>query len=116
MRGLRPYLLALGIGLAANSIAAAGWVVIKNETKQVLVVVEIAGTPNRPIQGKPVKIQPGETYREFQPGAGQKTFAIYDAAKLDAPLTQQSITWRNEDTSFGIRLEGNGYKLDVAKK
>ncbi len=116
MRGLWPYLLALGIGLVANSIATAGWVVIKNETKQALVVVEVAGTPNRPIQGKPVKIQPGETHREFHPGAGQKTFAIYDAAKLDAPLAQQAIFWRNEDTAFGIRLEGKGYKLDVAKK
>jgi hypothetical protein len=84
-----------------------------------LVVVEIAGTPNRPIQGKPVKIQPGETYREFQPGAGQKTFAIYDAAKLNAPLAQQTIAWRAEDTTFSILSDVKGTKLvtsELAKK
>jgi len=111
-----PILFALVGGLFLTPDVLAGWVTIKNETKQAIVVVEVAGTANRPIQGKPVKIQPGETHREFHPGAGQKTFAIYDAAKLDAPLAQQAIFWRNEDTAFGIRLEGKGYKLDVAKK
>jgi hypothetical protein len=112
-------LLAVSACLAASSDAVAGWVVIKNETKQALVVVEIAGTPNRPIQGKPVKIQPGETYREFHPGSGQKTFAIYDAGKLNTPLAQQTISWRTEDTAFSILSDVKGTKLihgDLAKK
>jgi len=113
-----PILFALAAAVFVTSDAAAGWIVIKNETKQALIVVEIAGTPNRPIQGKPVKLQPGETYREFQAAAGQKTFAIYDAAKLNAPLVQQAVTWPVEDSSFGIRGEGKLVKLiaDAGKK
>ena len=95
------FLGAIPWGLFITPDVFAGWVIIKNETKQAVVVVEIAGTPARPIQGKPVKLQPGETYREFQAGAGTKTFAIYDATKLNAPIAQQAVTWPAEDSTFG---------------
>ena len=114
-----PILIALAAGFLVTPDVFAGWVIIKNETKQPLVVVEIAGTPNRPIQGKPVKLQPGETYREFQAGAGTKTFAIYDASKLNAPIAQQPIAWPSEDSTFGIRGDGKAIKLvsaDSGKK
>lgn len=109
-------LLAIAAGLSITPDLLAGWIIIKNETKQALVVVEIAGTPNRPIQGKPVKLQPGETYREFQATAGAKTFAIYDAAKLNAPLAQQAIAWPAEDSTFGIRGDAKVVKLVAADK
>jgi SpoVK/Ycf46/Vps4 family AAA+-type ATPase len=114
-----PIHLAIAAGLFVTPDVFAGWVIIKNETKQALVVVEVAGTPNRPIQGKPVKLQPGETYREFQAGAGTKTFAIYDATKLNAPLAQQAVTWPAEDSTFGIRNDAKSVKLvsaDSSKK
>jgi SpoVK/Ycf46/Vps4 family AAA+-type ATPase len=116
MRWPLRILIALAACLAASADAHAGWIVIRNDTKQAVVVVEIAGTPNRPIQGKPVKIQPGETYREFQPGTGQKTFAVYDAAKLNVPLAQQTIAWRAEDSTFSILSDVKGTKLATADR
>lgn len=98
-----------GFGLAES--ARAGWIAVKNDTKQVIVIQEVGGPLNRPIRGKCIKLQPGETYREFQLLAGSKNIVIYDSDAPNAPPIQDQLSWVKDDASFAIKPDGKSMKL-----
>ncbi len=113
MAFFRSIWIALVLALSAAP-ALAGWVTVKNETKQVIVIQEVGGPLNRPIRGKCVKLQPGETYREFQLLAGSKNIAIHESDEPGASSVQDKMTWSKEDASFAVKAEGKSIKLVVA--
>lgn len=98
-----------GFGLAGP--ARAGWIAVKNDTKQVIVIQEVGGPLNRPIRGKCIKLQPGETYREFQLLAGSKNIVIYDSDAPNAPPIQDQLNWVKDDATFSIKPDGKTMKL-----
>lgn len=111
LRTLLP-LLIVTFGLFGSASAAqGGWVTIKNETKQVIVIQETGGPANRPIRGKSVKLQPGETVREYHLLGGTKTVVIYDAAAPATPLVTDKLTWAKDDTSFAVKADGKKVTL-----
>lgn len=110
MVSLRSIWIALLLATTAGP-ALAGWVTVKNETKQILVIQEVGGPLNRPIRGKCIKLQPGETYREFQLLAGSKNIAIYDSVTPTTPLIQDKLTWAKDDASFAVKVDGKTIKL-----
>lgn len=93
------------------SAAQGGWVTITNNTKQVIVIQETGGPLNRPIRGKLVKLQPGETYREYQLMAGTKNVQVYDAATPNTPLLQDKLTWDKADAAFAVKADGKKVSL-----
>jgi hypothetical protein len=108
-------LTAIVAGLGAEA-AKAGWITVKNDTKQVIVIQEVGGPLNRPIRGKCIKLQPGETYREFQLLAGSKNVVIYDSEVPNVPLIQDKLTWVKDDAKFEIQPDGATVKLVVGEE
>jgi len=104
-------LLALAGGFGLAESACAGWITVKNDTKQVIVIQDVGGPLNKPIRGKSIKLQPGETYREFQLLAGSKNIVIYDSDKPDNPLTRDKMAWAKDDATFAVKADGKAMKL-----
>jgi hypothetical protein len=104
-------ILAVAALLSAREPARAGWITVKNDTKQVIVIQEVGGPLNRPIRGKSIKLQPGETYREYQLLAGSKSIVLYDSDASTTPLAQDKLTWVKDDATFAIKPDGKSVKL-----
>ena len=104
-------ILALTALVGAAEPARAGWITVKNDTKQIIVIQEVGGPLNRPIRGKCVKLQPGETHREFQLLAGTKSIVLYDSEAPTIPLAQDKLTWAKDDATFAIKPDGKSIKL-----
>ncbi len=110
-RILLPAALAV-LGLfGAASPASAGWLTIKNETPHVILIQETGGPLNRPIRGKCVKLQPGETYREFHLLPGEKTVVLSDAEAAGQPTAADRLTWQKDDAPFAVKADGALFKL-----
>jgi hypothetical protein len=111
-RTLLPAAFAV-LGLfAAATPASAGWLTIKNDTKHVIVIQETGGPLNRPIRGKCVKLQPGETYREFHLLPGEKTVVVTNAdADGKQPAPPERLAWQKDDTPFNVKADGAAFKL-----
>ncbi len=103
--------LAFAALLLWSDPAQAGWITVKNDTKQVILIQEVGGPLNRPIRGKCIKLQPGETYREYQLLAGSKNIVLYDSEAPTAPLSQDKLTWVKDDATFSIAPDGKSIRL-----
>ena len=81
--------------------ADAGWVTIKNDTKGVIVVQTAVTVNGQAKRGKPVRLLPGETSREFvQPQA--LTVEVYDAQNPNKPIATSNLTIKAENHSFTV--------------
>jgi hypothetical protein len=109
--------VALAVGLFGTADAAhAGWITITNDTKQVLVIQEMSGPLNRPVRGRCVKLQPGETYREYMLLGGTRNVVVYDATAPNTPLTADTMTWDKADAAFAVKSDGKKTSLGPAEK
>ena len=108
---IRVCVFTLAAMLAAVAPARAGWITVKNDTKQVILIQEVGGPLNRPIRGKCIKLQPGETYREYQLLAGSKNIVLFDLDAPSAPLAQDKLTWVKDDATFTITPDGKSIRL-----
>lgn len=98
--------------LFAAPAADAGWVTIKNETNQTIIVQECATVGGQVRKGKPVKLVPGETLREFQASAGQKCVQLLEPGLLlNKSLGQAEVKWVDGDHGFAILKVGDKVKL-----
>ena len=114
-RTLLPAALAVFGLFGAASPASAGWLTIKNDTKHVILIQE-TGPLNRPIRGKSVKLQPGETFREFHLLPGEKTVILSDAEGQAKATAADRVTWQKDDAPFAVKSEGPAFKLVSATK
>lgn len=104
--------LALGVGLAITSPAAAGWITIKNETTQTVIIQETVVVNGQVRRCKPTRLVPGETLREFQATAGQKTVQILEPGLLmNRTLGQGELVWKDSDQGFSILKSGDRVKV-----
>jgi hypothetical protein len=108
-------LLTLGVFGYADA-ARAGWITVTNETKQPIVIQETSGPLNRPVRGKCVKLQPGETYREYSLLGGTRNVVIYDAAVPNIPLVMDTMKWEKDGAAFAIKTDGKKTTLGPAEK
>lgn len=109
--------LALSLGLFGTlNPARAGWITVTNDTKQTIVIQETSGPLNRPVKGKCVKLQPGETYREYSLLGGTRTVIIYDASTPNTPLTSDKLVWDKTDAAFAVKTDGKKTTLGPADK
>ena len=111
------------IAIAAMFLAAplqAAWLTFRNDTKEAVLVQELVTVKGKAIASKPVKLQPGETFREFQPAALTKTIQILEPGKAANKLLNQSdVAIKDKDLTMSIASAGGQVKLtavDPAKK
>lgn len=117
----RTYRLPLALALLVSAYgplnaANAGWITITNDTKQVILVQEMSGPLNRPVKGKCIKLQPGETYREYSLLGGSRSVIIYDASAPNTPLSADTMTWDKTDAAFALKADGKKVTLGPATK
>ena len=109
--------IALTVVLFGTANAAqAGWITVTNDTKQVIVVQETSGPLNRPVKGKCVKLQPGETYREYSLLGGTRNVVLFDAAAPNTPLAAEKMTWEKADAAFSVKTDGKKVSLGPTEK
>ncbi len=97
--------------LGADTPAArAGWIKITNDTNSVIVIQD-CGEAKRPGRGKLIRLLPGETYREFQAGAGEKKVQIFDLQLPGTPLFEGPLRWKKDDVSLSVLRDGKTVKL-----
>lgn len=93
------------------SQARAGWITIRNDTKQTLVVQEVTTVNGKTKPGKAIKLLPGESVRENKSKAGSKSIVVYDPAQPDTPLLRGKIEWGKDDTTFSLSPEKKSIAL-----
>ena len=101
------------------SQARAGWITIRNDTKQTLVVQEVTTVNGKVKAGKAIKLLPGESVRENRANPGSKDIVVYDPAQPNAPLLRGKIEWGKDDTVFSLTTEKKSIALaavDPSKK
>jgi len=95
--------LVLGMTLTAD----AGWVTLKNDSNRILMVQEAVvaqdGTVRR---GKPTRLLPGETLREFQAGPVVKRIEVYEPQTPARPLFVGRLNFRDDNQVFSISSDG----------
>lgn len=96
--------------------AHAGWITVTNDTKQAVLIQETSGPFNRPVRGKCIKLQPGETHREFSLLGGTRNVVIYDADALTTPLATDTMAWDKNDTAFTVKMDGKKVSLGPGEK
>lgn len=108
VRLLIPILL-----LAYSPPAGAAWITIRNDMPGTVIVQELKQIGGKVVPGKPVKLLPGETYREFQPAAARKTLQVLDGGTRRV-LTKEDIAINNRDLKASIRTVKGQVKLVIA--
>ena len=102
--------VALLFAAWSSRSAEAGWMTLKNDSNRVLVVQETVvakdGTLKR---GKPIRLLPGETLREFQAGPTVKRVEIYDLqVPAKAALQRQAQLQRRQRSVLDhLRRQGH---------
>lgn len=109
---VRLLCLVVAACLVSSSTSFAGWVCIKNDTKQTLIIQEVTdGLIFK--RGKVVRLLPGEVYREFQTQAGEKKIQIFDSRALTKPVYQGKMTWHAEDLMLKVETKTEPDNKDV---
>lgn len=105
-------LLAMSIAgvLLAGGTASAGWICIKNESNNAVVLQEIPDKPAGKV-GRAVRLLPGEVYREYQPHAGEKLIQLFDLKNTAKPLFFGVLKWPKGDVCLKIRNGAAAVKL-----
>ena len=109
----RRSLFVLSLLLAGPvASASAGWITIKNETNQTIVIQETVTVNGTVRRCKPVKLVPGEVFREFQAAAGQKTVQVLESGLLlNRPLCQGDLKWQDADQGYSVLKVGEKVKV-----
>lgn len=96
--------LALLSAFASADAAEAGWLTFKNNTSKSIVVQEFIVVNGKKVSGKPYKLLPGESFREFQNTPGLKNFDVYDAGRPAAPVWSNQLPCNAEKQAFSVTV------------
>ena len=83
------------------SDARAAWVTIQNDTKGVIVVQSATTVNGQVRRGKPVRLLPGESVREFY-APPSIAMEVYDAQNPNKPLLTAPLTIKTENQAFSV--------------
>lgn len=81
-------------------IAVAGWVTIKNQTGQTLIIQETFVVAGQSRRGKPIQLVAGETVREFLPLPTIKNVEIYDPKNPNRPLWSGKLSCKDDNQTY----------------
>jgi|SRR5579883_677237 len=100
----RVFALATLALLAFVDASQAGWVTIKNDTGKGIVVQEFIVVNGRKVGGKPYKLLPGESFREFQNTPGIKNYEVLDAENTNKTLLRTQLPCNNNTQTFSVTI------------
>ena len=100
--------------LAVSTSVEAGWITVTNETDHVVVIQETTGPLNKPIRGKSIKLQPGETYKEFQLLAGRRAVVVSVPKNAEVVAAVATLNWGTTDAPFQLVASGQTLKFEAA--
>lgn len=107
---LRTRLLALAaLLLAAVGSARAGdggWITFKNTTPQVIVLQETVVSNGVTKRGRPIRLLPGETLRQFQATPAMRKFEVFDGRSTDKLLFSGNLNCLAGQPCFSITTDG----------
>ncbi|MCS6863785.1 MAG: hypothetical protein RMJ56_17045 [Gemmataceae bacterium] len=101
---LLPSLAVFAAVCAIPRDAHAGWVTFKNDTPKTIVVQEFTTINGKKVAGKPYKLLPGESFREFQAIPGIKNYEIVDAANAANSLWIGQLNCKGDMQSFSVTV------------
>jgi hypothetical protein len=113
MRILYTLLLA---ATAVKAAPAAGWITITNDTPNAVIVQSTCTLNNQVRKGKPIKLMPGETLREFQSCGGSKTVVVSEPGLLGKQLLKTDLQLTGEDEKFALKADRTGHKLAAVEE
>lgn len=109
-------LRAILLLLALSPASPAAWITYQNNTKEAVILQDVQNIGGRAVRGKPVKLAPGETFREFQAAAITKSIEVYQPGKeANKLLTSDTVTVKDQDVSLAIKTVNGAVKLTVAE-
>lgn len=100
-RFLTPFVVSVAM-MGWTGAAEAGWLTIKNNTRQPIVVQEITAVNGKIKRGKPISLLPGETVREFIPGPTTKSIDIFDPQKPGQTLWTGKLNCPEETQTYSV--------------
>ncbi len=95
--------------------ARAGWLTVKNDTKQTIVVESV--TDGMLVKRtKSVRLLPGETYREYRLVPGERKVQLFDGSQAGKPLGkalgQGTMAWKLADQTLHIESKTTDAKTE----
>jgi hypothetical protein len=109
--GPRVILTLIVLITGASAAPAGGWVAIINDTPNAVVVQSSCTLNNQVRKGKPIKLMPGETLREYQSCGGTKTYVVSEPGLLGKQLLKTDVLHSGDDEKFALKADKNGHKL-----
>jgi hypothetical protein len=98
--------------LTSGPMAFAGWLTVKNDTKHPILVEEVIEGPILK-RGRTIRLQPGETYREFSLVPGEKKVHIYQIQDKDrTKVCTGCLKWQAKDIAMSIETKTVLQKLE----
>jgi hypothetical protein len=98
-------LLACMTLFGSAGAAQAGWITIKNDTNRVLVVQCGATASGHVKRGKPVRLLPGESVREFHTPPNL-TFDVFDGRSPNKLLHSSAQAVKAENQTYLVGFSG----------
>ena len=115
---LRTRLLALAAALLATAGSApagdGGWLTFKNTTRQTIVLQETVVTNGVTKRGRPIRLLPGETLKQFQATPAMRKFEVFDGCNPGKPLFSGSLNCLAASPSFSITSDAKGVSITPA--
>src|SRR5947209_8005892 len=102
---LVPVLAAVLSLLGSATAAEAGWVTLRNDSREILVVQETVTTSGSTKRYRPVRLRPGESVREFQPTGATVKLEIFDGKTSSRLLCTKTRTTQEKDQTFSITID-----------
>ena len=99
--------------LVASASSQAGWITMTNDTDHVVVIQETSGPLNKPVRGKSIKLQPGETYKEFQLLAGRRSVVLTAPTNDKVVSAVATLNWGSNDAPFQLVASGQTMKFET---
>jgi hypothetical protein len=92
-------------------------VTIKNDTGKAIIVQETVIVNGKTVRGKPTKLLPGESFREFQNVPGIKSYEVLDAANTAQPIWSGPLNCKADSQSFSVTaFQGKVGVIQVPEK
>jgi hypothetical protein len=108
-------LAAAVLAVAGTARAAeAGWVTLQNDTARVVVVQTTVTVDGQTKRGRPVRLLPGESVREFH-AAAAVTVEVFDGRATDRSLFAGALPLRTDPQTFRVAPAGGGVAVTPAR-
>ena len=91
--------------------AAEGWITIRNDTNKVVVVQETVVQDGQVKRLRPVRLLPGESFRQFEQAPGMKTFELYDGQNPAQLLYTGTIRVPEGNRLFAVTQDGRSVTI-----